>query len=329
MTSGRYARHRGVVAKHAKRHPVRRPARTLAGLVGTVAVVGCVAGGALAAGGPSEQPPAEGPVAQVQELPQPTGPEGIRELPAPRIDQSDAVDACASDAFGAARDAGDAAGMIEAFGGAEGFRLAASAGSPCLSLDDPAWPWVVVNKQRPLSPIDYAPPVVMPADARNLVDGGLREDAARALDALVAAAAEAGGEIALQSGYRSYATQVGTYNAQVGALGQEGADAVSARPGYSEHQLGLAADVVACGAGGCGTIYDIGGTPQGDWLAENAWRHGWIVRYEHGHTQTTGYSPEPWHLRYVGVELAQAYHEGDYHTLEEFFLLPAAGEYPD
>ena len=71
----------------------------------------------------------------------------------------------------------------------------------------------------------------------------------------------------------------------------------------------------------------IGGTPQSDWIAENAWRYGFIVRYEQGRTATTGYSAEPWHLRFIGRELAGAYADGGFHTLEEFFGLEPAPDY--
>ena len=59
----------------------------------------------------------------------------------------------------------------------------------------------------------------------------------------------------------------------------------------------------------------------------HAWEFGWIIRYEDGYTPVTGYSPEPWHLRYIGPELAAAYHDGGWHTLEEFFGLAAAPGY--
>ena len=71
-----------------------------------------------------------------------------------------------------------------------------------------------------------------------------------------------------------------------------------------------------------------GGTPQQAWVAAHSWEYGWIVRYVEGRTEVTGYSPEPWHLRYIGRELAAAYHEGGWQTLEEFFGLPAAPDYP-
>jgi D-alanyl-D-alanine carboxypeptidase len=248
-------------------------------------------------------------------------------LPAPRVEQVEASEApCeAPEVVAALRDS-DADALVAAFGGGESLRQAVLDGAaPCVRLDDPAMPWVVVNKLRPLDPIDYAPREVRRPAAR-VADVGLRADALAAFERLADAAAEGAGRIALYSGYRSYDTQVSTYAAQVGARGG-GADALSARPGHSEHQLGLAADVVACGAWGCGDIYEVGGTAQGRWLAENAWRYGWIVRYEAGRGETTGYDAEPWHLRYVGRGIAEAYQAGGFHTLEEFFGLPAAPDY--
>ncbi|MGW9112287.1 M15 family metallopeptidase [Microbacterium sp. NPDC055683] len=333
MTNGRYARRRGLVAKHAASEPRLLSGRGLVVLAAVAGVVGaCVLGSALAVAGgdrPSHAAPQETSAVE----PADARPGSIESLPVPRFEVVE-VDAptggCASDAAAAAAQTHDVAAMVAAFGGGEQLRAAAAAGAECLPLDDPGWSWVVVNKQRAVSPVDYAPAVILPAETPSLVGGGLRADAAAALDALVGAAADAGaGDVALQSGYRSYATQVSTFGGQVGSLGREGAEAISARPGHSEHQLGLAADVVACANGGCGTIYEIEGTTQGDWIVENAWRHGWIVRYESGRTETTGYDPEPWHLRYIGVELAEAYHEGGFHTLEEFFGLPAAPDYLD
>lgn len=253
-------------------------------------------------------------------------------IPVPQIVQAEASaetePVCASERTGAALTAKDPTALLEAFGGAEQLRDAVASGeAPCVPLDDPVLPWVVVNKQRPLQPIDYAP-AELQVPPSSIVQGGLRSGVVPAFEELVAAAeAEGAGRMALFSGYRSHATQVSTYAAQVNARGQAGADALSARPGFSEHQTGLAADVVACGEGGCGTIYELGGTPQGRWLADNAWRFGWIIRYEEGRTGTTGYEPEPWHLRYIGRELAAAYHEGGHHTLEEFFGLDPAPDY--
>jgi D-alanyl-D-alanine carboxypeptidase len=117
-----------------------------------------------------------------------------------------------------------------------------------------------------------------------------------------------------------------TYQRQISAHGRAEADKVSARPGHSEHQSGLAADITACSAG-CADMGSFGGTPQQEWVAAHSWEYGWIVRYVGGGTPATGYSPEPWHLRYIGPELAAAYHGGGWQSLEEFFGLPAAPDY--
>lgn len=251
-------------------------------------------------------------------------------LPVPSLATSPVVvDVCADPDVAAALAEGDDTAVIAAAGGAEAFRTAIAAGAaPCVRLDDPTRAWVVVDKAHPLVPIDFAPtPLTAPAGVRVPNGGTLRVDAAAALTRMVDAADAAGvGEIALGSGYRSHATQISTYNSQVSARGREHADLVSARPGYSEHQLGLTGDLIACN-GGCGTIDDFAASPQGAWVAEHAWEYGWIVRYEEGYTPVTGYLPEPWHLRYIGTDLARAYHDGGWHTFEEFFGLEAAPEY--
>lgn len=255
-------------------------------------------------------------------------PPAVHALPSPRVEQARAAEApCEGAAVVEALRRRDPAALVDAFGGGEPMRLAVVTGAAaCVRLDDPGLPWVVVNKLRPLDPVDYAPDETRMPAAR-AADAELRADAAAAFDRLAAAAEDEGaGRIALVSGYRSYATQVSTYESQVEARGSS-ADAISARPGHSEHQLGLAADVVACDGSSCGTIDQVGGTAQGRWIAEEAWRFGWIVRYERGQGATTGYDPEPWHLRYVGEELAQAYRAGGFHSLEEFFGLPAAPDY--
>jgi zinc D-Ala-D-Ala carboxypeptidase len=253
-------------------------------------------------------------------------PGAVQALPAPSLTGAPAiVDVCASAEVTAALDAGDDAAAIVAAGGGEPFRAAVGGGTaPCVHLDEPGRIWTVVNKTRPYAPIDYEPAdIQQPTVVRSLEGEGLRADAAAALDALGRAAiAEGAGQLAMESGYRSYARQQRNF----GSGGAE-VEASIARPGYSEHQSGLAADVVACGNGGCSTMDDLASTPQGSWIAQNAWRFGWIVRYEAGRTDVTGYIPEPWHLRYIGTDLAAAYHGGGWTTLEEFFGLPAAPTY--
>lgn len=238
---------------------------------------------------------------------------------------------CVEPAMTEALAAGDDAAVVAAAGGAAAFRDRVASGAvPCIDLADPARVWVVVNKQRPYAPLEYAPsPLVAAGTAADANHAILRTDAAAALAEMIAAARAAGaGEIGAQNGYRAYGMQRSIYAAQVAQRGAAGADLVSARPGFSEHQSGLAVDVVPCDPA-CGTLDDLAGTPADAWIRDHAWEYGWIVRYEEGYTAITGYAYEPWHLRFIGTDLARAYREGGFHSLEEFFELPPAPDYAD
>lgn len=197
----------------------------------------------------------------------------------------------------------------------------------CLSLSIPSSPWVLVNKKRPLGtayiPANLRVPAVPGPNGQPM-----RSDAATALEQLVAAAKTAGaGQLGLLSGYRSAATQASIYNRTVSTNGQAYADSYVARPGYSEHQTGLAADLYPIGTPGCSTTTCLGGTPQGAWLAANAWKYGYILRYEVGQTAVTGYSPEIWHYRWVGTSLAADYRASGAKSLEAFLGAPPAPGY--
>jgi D-alanyl-D-alanine carboxypeptidase len=188
------------------------------------------------------------------------------------------------------------------------------------ALDEPSSLWVVVNKQRPLNPKTYAPTDLSP------IGNGqkMRLAAANQLKLLFDAAKSASYTLIAESGYRSYSTQVSVYNHEVSAFGQTKADSESARPGYSEHQTGWAVDI---GSPGC--YEDCFGTkPASKWLLANAYRYGFILRYPVDKSTITGYRNEPWHFRYVGVDLAAELHNTRTETLEEFFGLPAAPNYP-
>ncbi|WP_394770643.1 M15 family metallopeptidase [Lacisediminihabitans sp.] len=196
-----------------------------------------------------------------------------------------------------------------------------------LPIDDPASIWVVVNKVRPLEPSTYVPADLITTPVPHLNPPGLRSEAASAMAAMFATAkAEGAGGMQLQSASRSYGVQVKVYNGYVSSVGEDGADAQSARPGYSEHQTGLAADISAvpltCALAAC-----FGQTPQGLWLAANAYRFGFLLRYPADKTAITGYMYEPWHFRYIGVPLATEMHATGVTTLEEFFGLPPAPDY--
>lgn len=121
------------------------------------------------------------------------------------------------------------------------------------------------------------------------------------------------------SGYRSYPTQVQLYNRYVARDGKKAADKYSARPGYSEHQTGLTFDVG--GVNSDKNLYaSFGKTKEGQWIAKNAHKYGFIVRYPKGKEKVTGYQYEPWHLRYLGKGTAtKVYQSGK--TLEEYVEL--------
>ncbi|MEV8173441.1 MAG: M15 family metallopeptidase [Microbacterium sp.] len=298
----------------APRSPIRGPALPIGLAATAIGVLLSLAGA---------------PVAETTDelaMPQPSV---VQEVPAVEVGATTAADPCSEPSVLEAIAVADDAAIIAGFGGGESFRSAVVAGNaPCIALDDPAHVWVVVNKARPLAPVSFAPSALADLPLQMTTRSGqARTDVAAAVGEMAdAAAAEGAGRIGANNGYRSYELQVVTHASHVRNSGQAGADASSARAGHSEHQTGLALDLVACDSS-CGAIESFGATVQGEWIAANAWEYGFIVRYEQVGSGITGYKPEPWHLRYLGRELAAAYHHGGYHTLEEFFGLPAAPDY--
>jgi len=197
------------------------------------------------------------------------------------------------------------------------------------SLDDPKSPWVIVNKHRPLKPADYVPgDLVRPAVAISAAGEAalLNSTTAAAAEAMFAAAAADDVAMVLASGYRSYSTQVATYNGYVAARGQADADTASARPGHSEHQTGWAFDI-GDGGGACSFEPCFADQPAATWAKANGHRFGFVVRYPWMLHPITGYFYEPWHLRYVGVEAATDMLNRGIGTLEEYFGLEAAPAY--
>lgn len=115
------------------------------------------------------------------------------------------------------------------------------------------------------------------------------------------------------SGYRSYSDQNYIYNNYVSYDGKENADTYSARAGFSEHQTGLAIDVNTIDS-------SFDGTDESNWLSDNCYKYGFIIRYPKGKDDITGYMYEPWHIRYVGKDFAtKLYNDGNWITLEEYF----------
>lgn len=199
------------------------------------------------------------------------------------------------------------------------------------SLDNPASIWVIANKRRPLQPTGYTPNDLVAPDVKlrltaQTEEMQVRAEVAGALKELFAAAAQDGLELMVSSAYRSYDYQEGLYNTYVRQQGQSAADTQSARPGHSEHQTGLAVDVEPASRE-CEIEECFGGLPEGKWVAANAYKYGFVVRYAKGKDNVTGYIYEPWHLRYVGKPLAAELHRTGNPTLEEFFKLAPAPDY--
>lgn len=184
---------------------------------------------------------------------------------------------------------------------------------------------VLVNRKYSLPdyyvPEDLVKLEEVPTVLENPEVNQLRSVAYEALKEMFSAANEEEGyQLYARSGYRSYNTQVSLYSSYVGAYGQEAADKFSAKAGQSEHQTGLSIDIT-CQAMNYSLDEGFGEIEEGIWVAENAHRFGYIIRYPKGKEDITGYSYEPWHMRYVGVELAQDIYESQV-TMEEYYQMP-------
>jgi D-alanyl-D-alanine carboxypeptidase len=170
--------------------------------------------------------------------------------------------------------------------------LAAVQGDPFLHL--------LVDKKHPLRK-DYAPDDLaeLSGGSYGVTRGGLmlRKEAVAALEEMAAAARAEGVTLTAGSAYRSYEYQADLYARNVEELGQEEADRESARPGCSQHQLGLVVDF--------SPINDsFARTAAGQWVLKNSGRFGWSISFPDGYEEATGYRWESWHYRYVGRELA-------------------------
>jgi D-alanyl-D-alanine carboxypeptidase len=198
------------------------------------------------------------------------------------------------------------------------------------SLTDPASIWIVVNKQHQLNPKNYVPADLVtpsiPLDNPGGPDMQVRRETATALEQMFAAAKTEGINLMLASGYRSYVYQIAVYNGFVKTQGQATADKSSARPGYSEHQTGFAADIEGTNRK-CRIDQCFANTPEGQWLVANAYKYGFIIRYQLGAESITGYEYEPWHVRYIGKTLANELHSKNIETLEQFFNVSGGTSY--
>lgn len=188
---------------------------------------------------------------------------------------------------------------------------------------DPSSYTVLVNRKYKI-PKDYVPGDLVVPNVRYSYYGVyeksyMRKRAAEALEDLFAAAGRKGHILKVVSAYRSYERQTEIYNKNVSTRGVEKTNKVSAEPGSSEHQTGLAIDV-SCDGVGCGLEESFGKTAEGKWLRKHCQKFGFIIRYPKKKTGITGYSYEPWHIRYVGKNLAK-YLNKNHLTLEEYYKL--------
>ncbi|HIW32227.1 MAG TPA: M15 family metallopeptidase [Candidatus Paenibacillus intestinavium] len=180
---------------------------------------------------------------------------------------------------------------------------------------------VMVNPNYKL-PEDYSPKDLVYPDVRftfneKIDKRKMRQAAATALEEMFAAAEVDGIYLAGVSAYRSHETQKALFNRYVERDGYEKAKTYSAEPGTSEHETGLAIDISGS-TGKCAAEDCFAGTVEAIWLANNAAEYGFIIRYPEGKEDITGYKYEPWHLRFVGVEIAKEI-ESEGLTLEEYY----------
>lgn len=166
-------------------------------------------------------------------------------------------------------------------------------------------------------PKSYAPPDLVSVSSLGVPGRGkVRSVMSEDLTAMSDAAAAAGSPIGVQSPYRSYADQQAVFAHWVAVHGYTRALQLSARPGHSEHQLGVAIDFrsdppVATLQGSWGT------TPAGKWMRNHAWEYGFVMSYPKGKMSVVCYDYEPWHFRYLGRDLAAKVHASGL-TLREY-----------
>lgn len=213
--------------------------------------------------------------------------------------------------------------------------------SGLVAADEPAWTYplaanLLENRNGHLALVsrdallraDFVPNNLVPLSLRS-VSGPheLRKEAAIALGQLFSAAEQGGYELYVKSSYRNYQTQSTMYSNRLEKYGKD--DGVVAKPGSSDHQTGLGVDVLnRVWANREGMTPEFGETPEARWMEENCADFGFIIRYLPEKQEITKIIYEPWHLRYVGVDIAR-YIMGNRLSLEEFTqeYLQAIAEY--
>ena len=179
--------------------------------------------------------------------------------------------------------------------------------------------WALVSRTSPIS-TDYIPedliiPNVSTRTDKSSAERSVRADIETPLINMFAAANDAGYSLMIGSGYRSAAQQQIYLDSAAASVGLEVANQTIAIPGQSEHQTGLAVDISTT-ARNCYLDTCFADTSDGQWLVQNSYKYGFILRYQKGKESISGYNYEPWHFRYVGVDLATALHDSNL-TLDE------------
>lgn len=201
---------------------------------------------------------------------------------------------------------------------------ATAAASEVLSVDTSSDDslYRLVNADHPVDR-SYVPGNLMTPNVNNNHDQTVRAEVVGPLEKMMADAEAQGIYLKLVSGYRSYELQVSLQNTYNARLGQKEASRLDDHPGASEHQLGLAVDLgnanSACELQTCFSTY-----VSSQWLQENSWRYGFILRYPDGKEAVTGIKYSPWHYRYIGTEEAQKIHDSG-QTMEEYYAGGNAG----
>lgn len=179
----------------------------------------------------------------------------------------------------------------------------------------------IVSPTRPIDP-SYVPADLVEPDVPFILDENqnlMRRDAAEALEEMFAAAGGDGYQLYLISGYRSYEFQKDLEKYWIGKKGKEYASELDTKPGGSEHQLGLAANIGTTD-GKCELNVCFAETGAYLWLKENSWKYGYIERYPEGKQKVTGITYSPWNFRYVGKDAAERISESG-KTMEEYYGL--------
>lgn len=190
------------------------------------------------------------------------------------------------------------------------------------TIENPENTLVLVNKNFAL-PVGYkpkdlvSPKVSFSFGDKDIQQRYMRKEAAAALETLFGQAKQQGIELFAVSGFRSYEYQQSVFSREVESSGEEQAKQAVALPGQSEHQTGLTMDISSRSVN-LDITAKFGDTKEGQWVKENAYKSGFIIRYPKDKTSITKYEYEPWHLRYVGTKAAKIMKEKNL-TLEEYF----------